>query len=189
MKIQFGYESETLKVYMRLTSIFVDLVCLFIPVYLISTHFQKKLPQLFLLIFLIKPDAILIDHGHFQYNSLILGLILLSFYFMLEQKYYLTCLFFTITVHSKQMAVYYALAFLSGLVGLTYQHYRYDKAKFIAELVKYGLIVFVVSIAIWAPWFGSLTHLQSVIGAIFPVHRGLYQLKVGNFWCITDTVM
>lgn len=24
---------------------------------------------------------------------------------------------------------------------------------------------------------------------MFPVHRGLYQLKVGNFWCITEVLM
>ncbi len=25
-----------------------------------------------------------------------------------------------------------------------------------------------------------------MVSAIFPVHRGLYQLKVPNFWCISD---
>ena len=174
---------------MRLTCLLVDMICLFPPMYLLSSIFQRKLPQLLLLLFLIKPDAILIDHGHFQYNSLILGLILLSFYCMLNQQYYLTCLLFTITIHSKQMAVYYSLAFLSALIGLTYQQLKYDRAKFMSELLKYATIVVVVSIAIWAPWMGSLENLKEVLTAIFPVHRGLYQLKVGNFWCITDTVL
>ena len=141
---------------MRLTAIIVDFLCLFPAVYLISSQFQSKLSRLFMLIFLLKPDAILIDHGHFQYNSLILGLILLSFYFMLQQRYYLTCILFTLTIHSKQMAVYYSLAFLCGLIGLTFQHYRHDRYRFIAEIVKYGVIVFIVSIILWAPWFGSL---------------------------------
>lgn len=68
---------------MRFTSLLVDIICLFPPVYLLSTLLQKNVPQLLLLIVLLKPDAILIDHGHFQYNSLILGLILLGFYCIL----------------------------------------------------------------------------------------------------------
>ncbi len=64
-----------------------------------------------------KPDLILIDHGHFQYNSLIIGLILGGFHCILTGHYYMCCLLFTIAIHSKQMAVYYALAFLAALVG------------------------------------------------------------------------
>lgn len=174
---------------MRFTSLIVDLVFLFPGVYLLASLLQKKTPQLFLLVLLIKPDAILIDHGHFQYNSLILGLILIAFYCLLNERYYLTCLFFTIAIHSKQMAVYYSLAFLAGLIGLTYKQYKFNRPKLIAELIKYAMIVIIVSLLIWAPWFGSLESLQSVVTAIFPVHRGLYQLKVPNFWCISDTVM
>lgn len=156
MKQQFGYESESLKSYMRFTSLLVDLLCLFPPIYCLSSTFQRKTPQLLLLIFLLKPDSILIDHGHFQYNSLILGLILLAFHFMLQQQYLLTCFLFTITIHSKQMAVYYSMAFLAGLIGLTYQHYRYNRVKFVTELMKYGLVVLVTSLLLWLPWFGSL---------------------------------
>jgi alpha-1,3-glucosyltransferase len=188
MLLQRGYESESLKVYMRLTALLVDLICLFPPVYLISNHFQRQIPQLFLLIFLLKPDSILIDHGHFQYNSLILGLILTSFYCLFKQYWYMTCFFFTIAIHSKQMAVYYALAFLAGLIGMTFSHYRYNRLKFFGEIIKYAFIVVGVSLILWAPWFGSIENLQSVVTAIFPVHRGLYQLKVPNFWCISDII-
>jgi alpha-1,3-glucosyltransferase len=71
---------------MRFTALLVDVVCLFPPVYLLAFELQKKVPQIFLLIVMIKPDAILIDHGHFQYNSLILGLILMSFYCILNKN-------------------------------------------------------------------------------------------------------
>lgn len=84
MQLQKGYESESLKVYMRFTSLLVDLIFLFPPIYLLSNYLQKKIPQLFLLLLLLKPDVILIDHGHFQYNSLILGLILMAFYCLLK---------------------------------------------------------------------------------------------------------
>lgn len=87
------------------------------------------------------------------------------------------------------MSVYYSLAFLSALIGLTYQQLKYNKVKVVVELVKYGMIVLLTSLLIWLPWFGTVDNLNSVLTAIFPVHRGLYQLKVGNFWCITDTIL
>jgi alpha-1,3-glucosyltransferase len=81
---------------------------------------------------LLKPDAILIDHGHFQYNALVLGLVLLAVACLLNGKNYLACFFFTIALHSKQMAAYYSLAFLAALLGLAYQNNRTRKAAFFA---------------------------------------------------------
>ena len=189
MKLQFGYESESLKVYMRFTSLIVDLALVFPAMYMLSGLFSKKLPQLFLFLLLIKPDAIFIDHGHFQYNCLVLGLILLAFYCLLTERYYLTCFLFTCSIHAKQMSVYYSLAFLSALIGLTYNQLKFNKVRVLVELLKYGMIVVIVSLIIWLPWLGTRDDLSSVLTAIFPVHRGLYQLKVGNFWCITDTIL
>lgn len=137
---------------------------------------------------LLKPDVILIDHGHFQYNSLILGLILMSFYYLLNKNYYLCCVFFTISIHCKQMSVYYALAFLAGLIGSLVADYRTNNSRILGEIVKFASIVLIVSVLIWLPFIttGSVT---LVLEAIFPVYRGLYQLKVQNFWCITDVLI
>lgn len=187
LEVQHGYESESLKSYMRFTVLLVDLFFLFPPLILLAKGIVgKHMWIFFLMITFFKPDVILIDHGHFQYNSLILGLILGAFYLISTKRYYLACLFYTIAVHSKQMAVYYAIAFLGGLIGLTLSDNKHNKKKAIVELLKYALIVLTVSLIIWAPWLKSITALQSVVTAIFPVHRGLYQLKVANFWCITD---
>lgn len=173
---------------MRFTVLLVDILLLFPPIILLSRELNKTLGSLLILTVLFKPDLILIDHGHFQYNSLILGLILLSFYFLLTKKYYYVCVCYTIAIHSKQMAVYYSLAFLGSLIGLTIKQHNHNKTKVMAQLIKYGLIVIIVSLIIWAPWINDLHYLSSVVSAIFPVHRGLYQLKVPNFWCITDII-
>lgn len=173
---------------MRFSSLLIDIVFLIPPLVLLSKQMNKKLSYLLILMVLLKPDVILIDHGHFQYNSLILGLILLSFYFILQKKYYYVCILYTIAVHSKQMATYYSLAFLASLVGLTIQENKHNKTKLIVQHIKYALIVITVSLIIWMPWINSYESLSSVITAIFPVHRGLYQLKVPNFWCITDII-
>lgn len=68
---------------MRFTVLLVDCLFLFPPIVLLCRQANRHLASLLILVVLFKPDVILIDHGHFQYNSLILGLILLSFYFLL----------------------------------------------------------------------------------------------------------
>jgi hypothetical protein len=127
-----------------------------------------------LLVYLLKPDNIIIDHGHFQYNSLILGLILMSIYCLLNQKYYICCILYTIAIHSKQMSIYYSLAFFSALIGLTikdckyYNNLNYNESSsstsinnnkrnriILFELVKYGVIVIVLSVIIWIPFILS----------------------------------
>ncbi len=138
-------------------------------------------------VFLLKPDIILIDHGHFQYNSLILGLILGAFYCLLTKKYYSCCVLFTIAIHSKQMAVYYALAFFAGLIGSLWRDFKGNNTKIFIEIFKFGIIVISLSILIWLP-FILTNSANQVVSAIFPIHRGLYQLKVQNFWCISDVL-
>lgn len=136
---------------------------------------------------MLKPDIILIDHGHFQYNSLILGLILGAFYCLLTKKYYSCCVLFTIAIHSKQMAVYYALAFFAALIGSLRRDFKGNNTKIFIEIFKFGIIVITLSILIWLPFI--LTNSANyVVSAIFPIHRGLYQLKVQNFWCISDVI-
>lgn len=152
MNMQRGYESESLKVYMRFTALLVDMIFLIPALLLIAKQFNRHISNLLLVTLLIKPDVLLIDHGHFQYNSLILGLILLAFHCLLNKKYYLACLLYTVAVHAKQMATYYSLAFLAGLLGVAIREYRHSRMKLMVELGKYGLIVVGMSLVIWAPW-------------------------------------
>jgi alpha-1,3-glucosyltransferase len=57
------------------------------------------------------------------------------------------------------------------------------------ECLIYAAIVILTVVVVWIPWLGSYHDFSSVLTAIFPVHRGLYQLKVPNFWCISDVVI
>lgn len=195
MALQRGYESTELITFMRISVILVEAIFLFPAVYLtaqlslasekftISNHYIL----LVLIAFLLKPDIVLIDHGHFQYNSLILGLILGAFYCLKTKNYYLCCLLFTIAIHAKQMAVYYALAFFAGLIGSVIKDYKGNNIKIISMLIKFAVIVLSTSLLIWLP-FIITNSAHNVVSAIFPIHRGLYQLKVQNFWCISDVV-
>lgn len=174
---------------MRFTALLVECLLLFPPAILLMKTKNNIIANVSLLIFLMKPDVILIDHGHFQYNSLILGLILWAFYCLLNKRFYWCCFLFTIALFAKQMATYYALAFFAGLIGMTYQEHRFNKKYILVEFLKYIGITSITVLLIWAPFCSSWENISLVLKAIFPVHRGLYQLKVPNFWCISDMVM
>lgn len=193
MNLQQGYESASLKAFMRFSVLLIDSLLLIPSMVLLvhlmeeNLHFKNKtitLMSVFML--LIKPDIILIDHGHFQYNSLVLGLTLYSIYFMLTRQTYLCCLLFTIAINCKQMATYYCLGFPFALIGLSLHRYRTQRLKVWKDIIIFAIIVLSVTFVMWLPWLGSMESFKGVLSAIFPIHRGLYQLKVANFWCVSD---
>ncbi len=56
------------------------------------------------------PLLYLIDHGHFQYNSISLGLALISFIMATKpNSILLSAVFFTLSLNYKQMELYHAV--------------------------------------------------------------------------------
>lgn len=76
--------------------------------------FTKHLASI--LIFL-QPALILIDSGHFQFNSVMLGLTLLSLDFLCTSSDLVAAIFFVMSLGFKQMALYYAPAIGSYYLG------------------------------------------------------------------------
>lgn len=78
-----------------------------------------------LLLILLNPTLVLIDHGHFQYNSISLGLMQISLYFMLiynhsqgSKNLVLGAFFFCLALNYKQMELYHALPIFFYLLGI-----------------------------------------------------------------------
>jgi alpha-1,3-glucosyltransferase len=65
-----GYETQLTKLYMRATVMVSDLLIYVTAVYFVTTvlYQQKKTRSVALLMILLQPAIILIDHGHFQYE-------------------------------------------------------------------------------------------------------------------------
>ena len=57
------------------------------------------------------PPLVYIDHGHFQPNQAMHGLVLWAVYSILRQKVELAVVFMVMAVNFKQMALYFALPF------------------------------------------------------------------------------
>jgi alpha-1,3-glucosyltransferase len=66
---------------------------------------------------LMLPSVMLIDHGHFQYNTVMLGFTAASIASLLADRLGLACFFFVSALGFKQMALFYAPAIFAYLLG------------------------------------------------------------------------
>lgn len=109
-----GYESQAHKLFMRATVLIADLL-IYIPAVVlyccclkeIST--KKKIATA--LCILLYPGLILIDYGHFQYNSVSLGFALWGILGVSYDWDLLGSLAFCLAINYKQMELYHSLPF------------------------------------------------------------------------------
>ena len=100
-----GFESSILKLFMRFSSLATDYLVLVPAIFV----FKKYKMDLKLLMLLISPGISLIEHGHFQYNSGMLGLALLGFHYIIEDRLVVGSILFCCALMFKQMALFYSL--------------------------------------------------------------------------------
>ncbi|CAF0816208.1 unnamed protein product [Brachionus calyciflorus] len=151
-----------------------------------------------LLLILLNPNLVLIDHGHFQYNSISLGLMQLAILFILYYTHdnnnnnnsskrnllhlVLSSLFFTMALNYKQMELYHALPIFFYLLGLCFKSNIFKNG--FVKLVFIGSTVILTFLILWLPFIlNGLDSVAQVVTRIFPIKRGLFEDKVANFWC------
>ena len=66
---------------------------------------------------LMQPATILIDHGHFHYNTVMLGFVVAAISSIYAGRLLWACLFFVAALGFKQMALYYAPIFFAYMLG------------------------------------------------------------------------
>jgi alpha-1,3-glucosyltransferase len=119
-----GLGDPALKIFMRATVI-VSEYLVYIPAAVIFVRRLSKLQginswnaSIALTAILLQPGTILIDHVHFQYNTVMLGLVLASMSSILAGRFMWSCVFFVLALGFKQMALYYAPAMFAYLLGV-----------------------------------------------------------------------
>ncbi|KAK5940684.1 Glucosyltransferase-like protein [Knufia obscura] len=118
-----GYESQDLKVYMRATVIiseyfvYVAALIIFIRHYSRSQGIGTTAANTVLVAILMQPATMLIDHGHFQYNTVMLGFVIASLSSIYANRPLWSCIYFVLALGFKQMALYYAPAIFAYLLG------------------------------------------------------------------------
>lgn len=108
---------------------------------------------------LMQPATLLIDHGHFQYNTVMLGFAVACMANLVHEKYWLACIDFVVCLTFKQMGLFYAPAVFAYLLG-----------SCIFPRIRVGrfLIIAMATIAAFAAVFAPL-----LLGAIYDARQGV----------------
>ncbi|VDL98479.1 unnamed protein product [Schistocephalus solidus] len=129
------------------------------------------------------PGLILIDHGHFQYNCVSLGLFLLAFGFFCDDHNVFGTIAFCLALAYKQMELYHALPFFGFLLG---HCLRQPPRRAVFQFVCLAFTVCTSFILVLLPFLSSNEQLAQLGFRLFPLARGLFEDKVANFWCISS---
>ncbi|XP_074817704.1 dolichyl pyrophosphate Man9GlcNAc2 alpha-1,3-glucosyltransferase [Natator depressus] len=185
-----GYESQPHKLFMRATVLIADLL-VYIPAVILyccclkETSTKKKIASA--LCILLYPGLILIDYGHFQYNSVSLGFALWGVLSLSYDWDLLGSLAFCLAINYKQMELYHSLPFFCYLLGKCFQ--KGLTGKGLVLLIKIAFTV-VASFAIcWLPFCTEVEQILQVLRRLFPIDRGLFEDKVANIWCSLNVLI
>lgn len=211
-----GIEDPTHKAFMRATVLVLDMLVFGTAVWFTAYRNDRK--SLWTCFFtLVQPAIILIDHGHFQYNTVALGLAIAAFGYISRQGYdvlnqtttFTYCIlggfFFCLALNFKQMTLYYAPTVFFYLLGRCMAK---GPGQFLTRILPLGMIVVFTFYILWEPFVKyppthpksfhgtrfspdnlptPLQRLEHVVWRIFPFQRGLFEGKVSNLWCALNT--
>ena len=182
-----GLEDPTHKAFMRGTVLALEFL-IYVPVVWHLTIRRNKQYWAFL-IALTQPAIILIDHGHFQYNTVALGFSLWAVYFISlpgVNNLVVGSIFFCMALSFKQMTLYYAPVVGCYLLGRCFADRKYAVRRFLLL----GVTVVSTVALLWGPVVvrgpeetSYLQRLRHVLRRVFPLQRGLFEGKVSNIWC------
>ncbi len=157
-----GLDDPALKLYMRSTVLASEFL-VYIPavVFLVRRislleGISRWESSISLTAILMLPSVILIDHGHFQYNTVMLGLTAASISSLFAERYRFACVFFVGALGFKQMALFYAPVVFAYLLGIcTFPRVRP------LRLISIAVSTIVSFAALFAPL---------ILGALYDAH-------------------
>ncbi|EFA05255.1 dolichyl pyrophosphate Man9GlcNAc2 alpha-1,3-glucosyltransferase [Tribolium castaneum] len=185
-----GFEGESHKIFMRYTVLAADIV-MYIPALIFYFHAmggqspdpktRPLSPSLATILGLLYPGIILIDHGHFQYNCISLGLLVLATSCLLLDMNLTAAIFFTSALNYKQMELYHALPFFMYMLSSCVPKPGQSLTSSLIKLAQIAITVMAVFAILWAPFNRDFF---AVLRRLFPLDRGVFEDKVSNFWCV-----
>ncbi|RDW86299.1 dolichyl-P-Glc:Man(9)GlcNAc(2)-PP-dolichol alpha-1,3-glucosyltransferase ALG6 [Aspergillus mulundensis] len=214
-----GLEDPLLKVFMRATVI-VSEYLVYIPAIITFLRRYTRMQavpvwssSIALVAILLQPATILIDHGHFQYNTVMLGLFVASLDAIMAGRMLWACTFFVGALGFKQMALYYAPVMFAFLLGIcVFPRIRLVRLLCIAlvTIAAFAILllplllgatatekqstpeppllqIFPVKLDHESSLYLVLFQLAQIIHRVFPFSRGLFEDKVANAWCAIHT--
>ncbi len=133
---------------------------------------------------------VLVDNMHFQYNTLLFGLMFYSIGFILSDQFIFGAVIYTILLNMKHIFLYMAPAYF--VFYLKYYVFK-DKLFHFSKLVKLGVVIIGIFLVSFLPFImialgkdgdnGEL--LLKILKRMFPFKRGLlHAYWAPNFWAI-----
>ena len=195
-----GIENEYVKAYMRSTVIISD-ICVFIPALLLCYYklnkqsstssstvvLKPKMRLYMLLICMIQFPLVLIDHGHFQYNSVCIGFTVIGGVAILYDYDYVGSIMFALALNFKQMTLYYAPVFFIALIRKCAM--KNTPVAKVTHFFCIGITVVLTFAILWIPFcvssystYSCADTLLTILSRCFPFNRGVFEDKVGNIW-------
>mmetsp|Transcript_1197 Transcript_1197/g.3691 ORF Transcript_1197/g.3691 Transcript_1197/m.3691 type:complete len:454 (-) Transcript_1197:1001-2362(-) len=174
-----GHEGAEARAAMRFSVVIWDLLVLIPAAWFFAICHEGNEWRRVLIFWAItcSPPLLLIDHGHFQYNGVFLGLLVLAVGCVLRGQDVLGAAFFALSFNFKHMSLYFAPAFASYALGRT-------KAAGVAYLLRLCLSALLTTAVLWSPFDAGV-----VFRRLFPIERGLYEDKVANLWCAVSPLI
>ncbi|KIP08071.1 glycosyltransferase family 57 protein [Phlebiopsis gigantea 11061_1 CR5-6] len=188
-----GIETQGSKNFMRSTVLLWDALT-YTPavLYFVKIWLRNRSPKtqhVATMVLLLQPALLLVDFGHFQYNSVMLGFTLLAMSFFAAGRDLWGAVFFVLSLGFKQMALYYAPAIGSYLIAKCLSLGPHNGPKL---FIRLGLVTTASFAVIFLPFLPPLSPFPAIlqpIHRIFPFQRGLFEDKVANFWCASNVVL
>lgn len=152
-----GLHDPTLKIFMRGTVV-VSEYLIYIPAVVVFVRRFSRLSgiaswsaSIALVAILMQPATILIDHVHFQYNTVMLGFVVASMSSMLAGRNLWAAVFFVAALGFKQMALYYAFSVFAYLLGsCAFPRINIPRFVAIAAVTTASFIILILPLAIGA---------------------------------------
>ncbi|PIO71329.1 ALG6, ALG8 glycosyltransferase family protein, partial [Teladorsagia circumcincta] len=172
-----GIQDKFHKMFMRLTAI-LPFHFIYVPAMVYFVYYEVKSKEL--------STVIQLRNVIFRYNSVSLGLFLVSFLFLVNRKFLLGSLSFVLALNYKQMELYHALPIFTFILSRCLKRpvlphcLRMSTRPFSTLLLtKVATTVVLTFAIIWLPFIyhGSQSVL-AVLGRVFPFYLALPSLLV-----------
>ncbi|XP_050385010.1 probable dolichyl pyrophosphate Glc1Man9GlcNAc2 alpha-1,3-glucosyltransferase [Argentina anserina] len=173
-----NYSEDTVVYFQRASVCVSDLVLLF-GVYRLSWRLDPVRRKLMWVLVVWSPMLVVVDHLHFQYNGLLLGVLLVSVSYLEEGRDLMGGFVFAVLLCFKHLFAVAAPVYFVYLL----RHYCWKGLmKGFGRLVVLGSVV----VAVFAVAYGPFVYhgqIKQVIHRMFPFGRGLcHAYWAPNFW-------
>jgi alpha-1,3-glucosyltransferase len=142
--------------------VFFPAVLVFVALYYHQHANQEQAWALAMI--LLQPALMLIDHGHFQYNCISLGLAVGAAAAVIMRQELMACILFSLSLNHKQMSTYYAPAFFAHLLGRCFQC-----RSPVLGVMRLGVMVLATFAVCWWPFFVIMAVSFAVIVSVSPL--------------------